>query len=130
MGCTRINSRTILSLMSKWVGTAVDRTETSSHAFSFRLACLSELLTDMTTRACRVCHVEKPLTEFAEYNHDGGRRHECKPCMNDRRLKYFDSEWVVEKARVKVHNLTLIYAGPSPLNLPDSSRLIARRLMK
>lgn len=67
----------------------------------------------MTVRTCRVCHVEKPLTEFAEYNHDGGRRHECKPCMNERRLKYFDSEWVVEKARVKVHNLTIIYAGPN-----------------
>lgn len=33
--------------------------------------------------------------------------------MNARRLKYFDSDWVVEKARVKVVNLTLIYAGPN-----------------
>ncbi|MGB2828055.1 MAG: hypothetical protein WBC50_07660 [Dehalococcoidales bacterium] len=45
---------------------------------------MAEVITQVTTRTCFVCHVEKPLEEFhRNKNKPLGREYMCKSCRRD-----------------------------------------------
>lgn len=55
----------------------------------------------MLTKMCRICGVEKPITEFYKHNHTkDDYRNECKECHSKKGKEYYKREGSKERHRV------------------------------
>lgn len=61
---------------------------------------------------CRICGVEKPITEFYKHNHTkDGYRNECKECHSKKGKEYYKREGSKERHRVSARKYTLKQYG-------------------
>ena len=66
----------------------------------------------MLTKMCRICGVEKPITEFYKHNHTkDGYRNECKECHSKKGKEHYKREGSKERHRVSARKYTLKQYG-------------------